>query len=264
MRILLLSLLLVVPGALDRAVGKGETPLEELARRRADFVDDCLAIAERSVEEDPGLARRAALAVRKVDPSNPKAASILEAVGAEAPGLLEVVRERRHAPDWAARWTDLLADGTFGEDGKDGMLELREGASAYARPVRTIDLGDRYVLEIDCRRTGGSATSMMGVVFGMGGRSSVSAFLSRGKAVVDESVEGNIRLLGQADLPAAADGAWRRLAVVVEDGRATLWVDGQPLVSRVKATSDELPGGIAVVHAHCSVDVRWLQLGVPR
>jgi hypothetical protein len=258
----------LVPAGAEEAAEAAPKPRPEILAMRAEFVSACLALAEKAADSDPGLARRAARFVQRVAPDDAGAKAILERVGSGADTArdsLALARDRTHVPAWVASWRDLLADGSFGEEGKAGPVRLAAGESSYARPHRAVETGPRYVVEADLRmvRATGGGGAMLGLVFGTGGAGSLSVFLSGGRVIVDEDLEGRIAVLRQADTTAASPGGWHRIALVVDEGKVTVWHGGQPLIARATPRDADLSGDLAVLRAHCEVEVRWLRVGTP-
>jgi len=240
------------------------SPFEaEVRRLRTSFVAACAGLAEKALDSDPGLERRAWRAVVAADGRDDRARRRLAALGVDVHDPVAAGRDERHVPAWVGRWRDLVEDGSFGAAAQANRVAPLDEAGAYTRPSRSVDTGARYVLELELRVWPTAPTWMFGLVFGNGGGGTCSAFVELESVVADEGRGAGVAVLGRAHHAGASPGVWHRLAVIVVDRRFDVWFDGQPYLRGLAPADGDLSGDVAVLRRDCRGEIRGLRIGSP-
>lgn len=253
----------VVGSAPDARGGDRESAAgKALLKARNDLLDDLRQLADRHLESDPDLARRALTTALAIDPRDTATEHRLAELPSGPVTTLLGSSSRRTAPAWAARWTDLLEAEAFGAG---QPLSLSATAGPFSYPQQQVPFaGRRFVLELVFRmpeRPTGPQW-MLGARITSSSGTETSLFVSEGLLVLNERTSGKTRVLRQA--PVGPAGASRyALTWVMDDDKLSIWQGTSLLWRDVPVALGEGAPALALVHARCAMEVERLQLGTP-
>jgi hypothetical protein len=227
----------------------------------AAFVAGCQQVIDRAKAADPDLERRALEVLLVGDPTHARTRARLAELGAAPKDLVAASRTGRHIPTWVRQWDDLVSNGSFGApEAQSRLLTIEEG-SGFLRPHGMPTLGTRYVLEAEVRFAEQRSGWIFGFAFGEEGGGTCSAFLNTDTIVLDESRGSVVSVVSSQKHAGAPRDTWHTLAVVVETGRVSVWLNGQPYVRSASPSEGDLAGTVAIMRRGCKAEVRSLWVG---
>jgi hypothetical protein len=252
------------------ALGAGE---KELRAVREAFVRNLLAFARAEAEKDATIAARALRLLLQEDPRHAAATDLLARLGQRGAEPTETATSPAAPPPTSypgiSRWTDLIAEKTFGLDddwtyAEDGTLKVAKRGGTLTRPTTSLDTGERFVLEMEVRVLEELERGWaVGFAFDDDGNDFLNTILLKSEVVLVQQRNGERSDVGRGDLRPIEREAWHRLAVVVADGKVAVWFDGKKVLDAEPSVDGALGGNIALFHQRCAAQFRVLRLGRP-